>query len=223
MLSNASVANANVGARNRGVATQNRILERAVHIASVEGLSSMSLATLAKATAMSKSGLFAHFRSKEALQIAIIDEAERIFRQLVIEPARDQSGIQRLGTLVRCYLDYCANGPFDGGCFFAAAAHEFDGRKGPVRDRLVAFADTWCGELRSSARDAALRGELAPGVDPATVAFEVLGLGLGGNFYSQLLVGRPAAAQLAREAANRLIARYAGAPVAQRLGANSST
>lgn len=180
----------------------------------------MSLATLAKATSMSKSGLFAHFRSKEALQIAIIDEAERIFRQLVIEPARDQSGIVRLGTLIRCYADYCANGPFDGGCFFSAAAHEFDGRPGQVRDRLVAFADAWCGELRSAARDAAQRGELAPGVDPAMVAFEVLALGLGGNFYSQLLVGRPAAAQLAREAANRMIARYTAG---QRLGASSST
>ena len=180
----------------------------------------MSLATLAKATSMSKSGLFAHFRSKEALQIAIIDEAERIFRQLVIEPAGNQNGMPRLGTLIRAYAEYCANGPFDGGCFFAAAAHEFDGRPGPVRDRLVAFADAWCGEVRSAARDAAQRGELAPGVDPATVAFEVLALGLGGNFYSQLLVGRPAAAQLAREAANSMVARYSAV---QRLGANSST
>lgn len=220
MLSNVSVAVANGGTRNRGAATQDRILERAVHIASVEGLASMSLATLAKATSMSKSGLFAHFRSKEALQIAIIDEAERIFRRLVIEPARDQSGVERLATLVRCYAEYCANGPFDGGCFFAAAVHEFDGRPGPVRERLVAFADAWCTELRASARDAQQRGELASGIDPASVAFEVLGLGLGGNYYSQLLIGRPAASRLASEAAARLIGRYS---VGQRLGANSST
>lgn len=220
MLSNTSVAVAHVGPRNRGAATQDRILERAVHIASVEGLASMSLATLAKATAMSKSGLFAHFRSKEALQIAIIDEAERIFRRTVIEPARDHSGIERLATLVRCYAEYCANGPFDGGCFFAAAAHEFDGRPGPVRDRLVAFADGWCTELRASARDALQRGELAAGADPTLLAFDVLSIGLGGNFYSQLLIGRPAASQLARDAANRLVARYAAG---QRLGANSST
>ena len=98
--------------------------------------------------------------------------------------------------------------------------HEFDGRPGPVRDRLVAFADAWCGELRSSARDASQRGELAAGVDPATVAFEVMGLGLGGNLYSQLLIGRPAAAQLARDAATNLINRCSQV---QRLGANSST
>lgn len=220
MLSSASAAFGNGGQRQRGAATQNRILERAVHIASVEGLSSMSLATLARATSMSKSGLFSHFRSKEVLQMAIVDEAERIFRELVIEPARDQSGLARLSTLVRCYADYCASGPFDGGCFFSAAIHEFDGRPGPVRDRLVAFVDSWCGELRSSARDAAQRGELAPGVDPAQVAFEVLSLGLGGNLYAQMLVGRPAARNLVREAAQRILARL-GEP--QRLGANSST
>lgn len=180
----------------------------------------MSLATLAKATAMSKSGLFAHFRSKEALQIAIIDEAERIFRRLVVEPARDQSGLDRLSTLVRRYADYCANGPFDGGCFFAAAAHEFDGRPGPVRERLVAFADGWSTELRACARDAMQRGELLPGTDPAGVAFDVLALGLCGNYYAQLLVGRAASSRLAAEAADRLIGRYAAG---QRLGANSST
>lgn len=181
----------------------------------------MSLATLARATSMSKSGLFAHFRSKEALQIAIIDEAERIFRRLVVEPARDQSGLERLTTLVRRYAEYCANGPFDGGCFFAAAAHEFDGRPGPVRDRLVVFADGWSTEVRACARDALQRGELLPGFDPAAVAFEVVALGLGCNFYAQLLIGRASSARVAVEAADRLVARLA--PQGQRLGANSST
>lgn len=220
MFGNYAPSSAGVGARNRGAATQDRIVERAVHIASVEGLSSMSLATLAKATSMSKSGLYAHFRSKEALQIAIIDEAERTFRRLVVEPARDQNGLERLVTLVRGYAAYCADGPFDGGCFFAAASHEFDGRPGAVRDRLAAFADGWCTELRACVRDALQRGELVPGTDPAAVAFEVLALGLGGNFYSQLLVGREAGARLTRDAADRLIARHA---LPQRLGANSST
>src|SRR3954470_13876600 len=90
--------------RARGAATQTRILERAVHIASVEGLSSMSLATLAKATSMSKSGLFAHFRSKEALQIAIIDAAERIFFDSVVRPAAAMpAGFERLEKLVDGY------------------------------------------------------------------------------------------------------------------------
>src|SRR5438309_10556020 len=122
-----SLANHHMGLRARGVATQNRILEKAVHIASIEGLSSMSLATLAKATSMSKSGLFAHFRSKEALQIAIIDEAERIFHDVVVRPAEAMpAGVERLKRLSEAYVDYCASGPFQGGCFFAAAAHEFD-------------------------------------------------------------------------------------------------
>src|SRR6184192_3035805 len=104
-----SIANSSsVSTRARGVATQNRILEKAVHIASIEGLSSMSLATLAKATAMSKSGLFAHFRSKEALQIAIIDEAERIFTELVVRPAQQSMGSDRVDALVHGYVEYCA-------------------------------------------------------------------------------------------------------------------
>src|SRR3954470_7616839 len=94
--------------RARGAATQTRILERAVHIASVEGLESMSLATLAKATSMSKSGVFAHFRSKEALQIAIIDEAERIFTDVVVRPALAAPvGMERVQRLVEAYVEYC--------------------------------------------------------------------------------------------------------------------
>src|SRR3954469_24591630 len=119
----ASIANSSFVGRARGAATQTRILEKAVHIASIEGLESMSLATLAKATSMSKSGLFAHFRSKEALQIAIIDEAERIFHDVVVRPAEGTpSGVERLQKLSSLYVDYCAQGPFQGGCFFAAAA-----------------------------------------------------------------------------------------------------
>src|SRR3954470_14139634 len=160
--------------RARGAATQTRILERAVHIASIEGLESMSLSTLAKATSMSKSGLFAHFRSKEALQVAIIDEAERMFSEAVIRPAMAKpAGIERLTRLVQAHVEYCAAGPFQGGCFFAAAAHEFDGRPGAVRTRVAAFFERWEQNVRTIVEDATVRGEIGRGVDPSSFAFEL--------------------------------------------------
>jgi AcrR family transcriptional regulator len=168
----------------------------------------MSLATLAKATAMSKSGLFAHFRSKEALQIAIIDEAERIFFEVVVRPAQDvPAGIERLKSLVRAYVDYCAAGPFEGGCFFAAAVHEFDGRPGAVRDRLIAFLDGWRSALRTAGEEAQQKGQLKQGVDIDDLAFEVQGLGLSANYHAQIGAGRDPAGTTARRCADALLQR----------------
>ncbi len=186
--------------RARGAATQNRILEKAVHIASVEGLEAMSLATLAKATAMSKSGLFAHFRSKEALQIAIIDEAERIFLEAVVRPSGEAPpGKLRLQTLLAAYVDYCARGPFEGGCFFAAAAHEFDGRPGPVRDRIAAFFATWNAQLKQAA------AQVFDPADADRLVFEINAIGLGVNFTSQIGVGPDTARRLGGEAVRALL------------------
>ena len=193
--------------RARGAATQTRILERAVHIASIEGLESMSLATLAKATSMSKSGLFAHFRSKEALQISIIDEAERMFFETVVRPAQAQKvGIDRVRALVDAYVDYFTGGLFEGGCFFAAAAHEFDGRPGPVRDRVVAFFDNWSQQLKTALTEAQQRGDLK-NVDTDAFVFELNGIGMAANLVAQLHGGSEKALKEARAAAASLIAR----------------
>lgn len=160
----------------------------------------MSLATLAKATAMSKSGLFAHFRSKEALQIAIIDEAERIFVDTVVRPSKEAAaGRPRLEALVGCYIDYCARAPFEGGCFFAAAAHEFDGRPGPVRDRVAAFFAMWNQELKGASAAA------LPDRDPDLLVFEINSIGLGVNFTSQIGVGSETARRLGGEAVRSLL------------------
>lgn len=207
MVSTANPAHASV--RARGAATQNRILEKAVNIASVEGLSAMSLATLAKATSMSKSGLFAHFRSKEALQIAVIDEAERIFNEVVVRPAEHVSGIGRLAALLDRYVTYCARGPFEGGCFFAAAAHEFDGRPGPVRERVAAFFDSWSKQIKLAAQEAVQRSELRADVDLDALVFEVHGLGLAANFAAQLRGGSERAREQSAEAVAALLRRIA--------------
>jgi len=204
----ASIANSSFVGRARGAATQTRILEKAVHIASIEGLESMSLATLAKATSMSKSGLFAHFRSKEALQIAIIDEAERLFFDAVVRPAQAApAGMERLTRLVEGYVHVCAGGLFSGGCFFSAAAHEFDGRPGPVRDRVVAYFDRWHAEVRKAAQEAMQRGELRDGLDLESFIFECQGIGMSSNVTSTLGGGGDRAREHGMEAIRALLER----------------
>lgn len=196
--------------RARGVATQTRILERAVHIASVEGLSQMSLATLAKATSMSKSGLFAHFRSKEALQLAIIDEAERMFRAVVVHPANEkQDGVQRVHALGMRYVEYSAGDTFEGGCFFASAAHEFDSKPGPIRDRLLKFLDGWNQTVASAVRAGIAAGEIDGGIDPDQLTFELTGIGLSTNWSAHLYGDRGGALASARRAMDRLVRRIA--------------
>ncbi len=172
--------------RPRGSETQSRILERAVQIASVEGLDAMSLATLAEATHMSKSGLFAHFRSKEALQIAIVEEAERMFRSAVIEPAQDKNGFERFKSLMTAYVDYAGGTLFQGGCFFAGAVHEFDGRPGAVRDRLQTFLAMWNRELKLAVEDAKTRKEIASDADGDAIVFWATGVGLSLNWNVQM-------------------------------------
>jgi AcrR family transcriptional regulator len=172
--------------RPRGTETQSRILERAVQIASVEGLDAMSLATLAEATQMSKSGLFAHFRSKEALQLAIVEEAERMFRVAVIEQAAGKVGFERFQILVESYCAYAAGTLFQGGCFFAAAVHEFDGRPGLVRDRLSVFLAMWNREISDAVDSAQQRKEMITTTTGKAIAFWVAGVGLSLNWNAQM-------------------------------------
>lgn len=172
--------------RARGTDTQARILECAVQIASIEGLDAMSLSTLADATHMSKSGLFAHFRSKEALQVAIVDEAERMFCARVIQSAAGAVGFARLSRLIEAYADYAGGTLFQGGCFFAAAVHEFDGRPGLVRDRLSRFLAMWYLEIEQAVNEAVARGEVSHDTDGEAVAFWSIGVGLSLNCNVQM-------------------------------------
>ena len=190
--------------RPRGSETQSRILERAVQIASIEGLDAMSLATLAEATQMSKSGLFAHFRSKEALQIAIVDEAERMFRAAVIEPANDKKGFERFKALMTNYVDYAGGTMFQGGCFFAAAIHEFDGRPGAVRDRLATFLAMWNRELKNAVDDAKVRKEVPADTDSDGVVFWATGVGLSLNWNAQM-GDREKSLQMGKDAVARFL------------------
>ena len=171
----------------KGERTRQHILERAINVASLEGLEGLTIGRLADELQMSKSGLFAHFGSKEDLQLAAIDGARQRFVDEVVRPAfTAPRGFPRLMALCREWLNYLNRGVFPGGCFFAAASFEFDGRPGPVRDAIAAAMDDWLATLAKSVALAKEEGHLDPRVDPAQIAFELNALFLGANFSSQL-------------------------------------
>jgi AcrR family transcriptional regulator len=130
----------------KAATTRATILERAVDIASVDGLEGLTIGRLASELRMSKSGLFAHFGSKEELQLATIAAAaERFFNEVLAPAQREQEGTARLRAYCERYLDYLQRKVFAGGCFWAAAATEFDDRPGPVRDAVRAGVLGWMG------------------------------------------------------------------------------
>lgn len=179
--------------RAHGDRTRQAILEAAVDLASAEGLEGLTIGRLASELSMSKSGLFAHFGSKEELQLATVEAARVIFIREVIAPAFEaERGLRRLWRLCDIWLEYVRREVFRGGCFFAAAAAEFDGRPGPVRDRVAAIMKEWLATLRRSVAEAQEAGQLAAGEDAARLAFELNALEMGANWAFQLYGDRQA-------------------------------
>jgi AcrR family transcriptional regulator len=176
------------GRKVRGDRTRRAILTAAVNVASVEGLEGLSIGRLATELEMSKSGLFAHFGSKEELQISTVRAAAAIFAHRVVIPAEEQfaPGIARLRGMLDNWLDYMERGIFAGGCFFAAATVEMDGRPGPVRDSVALQMTRWAETLADYARTAIERGELREDTDPDQLAFELDALGTAVNSGWQL-------------------------------------
>src|SRR5512141_1729643 len=126
--------------RADGERTREAIVREAVSLATLDGLEGLSIGNLASALEMSKSGIYAHFGSKQDLQLATVDEAERIFQAEVIEPALAAApGIAQLVTLCDAFFDHLLRRTFPGGCFFAGAALEMGTRPGPVREQIAAF------------------------------------------------------------------------------------
>ena len=191
--------------RPDGEESHRAILRAAAQLASVEGLDGLSIATLAEHVGMSKSGLFAHFRSKEELQLETIAAAAEIFDEVVIRPALAASpGVARLRSLADHFLSHVERKVFQGGCFFAATAAEVDGHPGPVRDRIAAVHRSWADLLVRTVREAQSAGELRADEDPAQVAFEVNGMLAGANS-SFLLLGDPAVLSRARIGVERIL------------------
>jgi AcrR family transcriptional regulator len=162
------------GRRSDGERRRNAILQEAAQLATVEGIAGLSIARLADAVGMSKSGLFAHFGSKEELQLATIETAGALFAERVVGPAEaEPTGLGRLQGLAEGFLRHLDEDVFRGGCFFASVAAEMDTRPGPVRDMAVAVVEDWMAGLVAAARDAQAEGELDAEEDPEQLAFEV--------------------------------------------------
>jgi AcrR family transcriptional regulator len=173
--------------------TREAILARAVDIASVQGLEGLTVGSLAEQLRMSKSGLFAHFGSKEELQLATVEKARLTFIEEVTRPAITyRKGMPRLWRLIDQWLALVERNVFKGGCFFSAASFEFDSRRGVVRDRIAAIMHEWIAVLTRAVYEAQKAGHVDPKVDPTRLAFEVHAIALGAHWAFQLLDDRQA-------------------------------
>ncbi len=165
-----------------GARSRQTILEAAAQLATVEGLEGLSIGRLAEEVGMSKSGLYAHFRSKLDLQLATVATAGDVFRQEVMEPGQAAlPGTARILALCDAFLSHVERGVFPGGCFFVAAAAEMNVRPGPIRDSIAEFVAGWMQTIENAVREAQTQSEIAPEVDPAQFAFETNALLVAAN------------------------------------------
>jgi AcrR family transcriptional regulator len=177
------------GRRARGDSTRRAILATSMRLASAEGLQDLSIARLAGELGMSKSGLFAHFGSKEELQLATIDAARRRFVDRVVKPSRQlPRGRARLEALLHDWLQYYRNQVFAGGCFFHAVKAEFDGRPdSKVREVVTNDAREFLAFLTREVRKAQEAGDIDPSVDAEQISFELDALGAAAHQHFQLM------------------------------------
>jgi AcrR family transcriptional regulator len=160
--------------RSDGEQTHAAILDKAVRLVSIEGVNQITLGRLAHATGVSKSGVYAHFRSKERLQMEIIEAAAEIYEREVIHPGLQASeGLSRLLNLYDAFLSYVEREVFPGGCFFAGLISEFDAQTGPVHEAVVAGHREWEALVVSLVQEAQAQGEIDSDVDPTFLAFQL--------------------------------------------------
>ena len=191
--------------RSDGLRSREAILREAARMATVDGLGGLSLAHLAEAVGMSKSGLFAHFGSKEELQLATIDTASAIFEELVIDAAAGApAGVPRLRAYIERFLAHVEDGVFPGGCFFISAMSELDTHPGSVRDAAMAFTARWLDLLAAEVKAGQAAGELDPGADPGQVVFELNAFMVAGNIQFVASGDQAALESVRRATASRL-------------------
>jgi AcrR family transcriptional regulator len=167
---------ANRRGQPKGRQTRAAILDTALGLASHAGLEGLSIGVLAEAMQMSKSGVFAHFGSREELQISVIREYHARFEDEVFDPAiREPRGLPRLRSLFERWVRRVSV-EVDSGCIYISGAVEFDDRAGPVRDALSSMVRTWHRALERAIRLAVEEGHLRPDTDPTQMLFEIHGL-----------------------------------------------
>ncbi len=160
----------------KGQQTRASILEAALPLAAQMGLEGLSIGALAEVTGMSRSGVFAHFGSREELQISVIREYHQRFEQEVFFAAiRAPRGLPRLVSMFDRWIKRVSE-EIDSGCIYISGATEFDDRPGPVRDALAGMVRAWHDALRKAIELARQEGHLRADTDPAQMAFEVHGL-----------------------------------------------
>lgn len=192
---------------DQAIETRFKILQIAADIASAEGLEGLSIGRLATELQMSKTGIFAHFGSKEQLQLATIETARQIFQKQVVQPAfQSPRGISRLKAMLGHWLRYVEKIVFRGGCFFAAASAEFDSRPGAVRDQIAELTKAWMVALREEIAFAQSRSEIQASVRPKQLAFEVHAYVQEANWAFKLFNDKSAFLLARRAIANRIAA-----------------
>lgn len=191
---------------SKGEATKEAILDRALSMATQTGLDGLTMGSLAKEVRLSKSGLFAHFQSKEQLQLDVLETAVARFIEAVIAPAlREPRGEPRVRAMFERWLAW-ENAPFlPGGCPFIALATELDDKPGPIRDRLVSYQRDWLQTLATAARISMEEKHFQADLEPEQFAFSLYAIILSYHYYSRLLRD-PAAERRARQAFEGLLA-----------------
>ncbi|HXY50334.1 MAG TPA: TetR/AcrR family transcriptional regulator [Terriglobales bacterium] len=174
--------------RPKGERTRENILRAAVDLASLEGLEGLTIGRLADELKMSKSGLFAHFGSKQDLQLAIVGMAREIFKERVIRPALAKSpGMPRVRELCDRWLSHVEEKVFAGGCFFTAASFEFDSRPGPVRTAIVEAMQQWLATLTRAIEESQKAGHIQTSLIAERFALEIYSMAMGAHWAFQLL------------------------------------
>jgi AcrR family transcriptional regulator len=201
----------------KGAATRQTVLEHAARVASQVGLDGLTIGRLAGDLELSKSGLFAHFRSKEALQVQVIEYAAERFVETVLRPAlRAPRGEPRVRALFERWFDWSRTGAGSSGCIFVALAAELDDRPGAARDRLVQTQKDWLEFLANAFRIGIEEGHFREGADPEQFAHDLYGIMLAQHHASRLLRD-PRARDRAHRAFEALLsAARSGAPKAAR-------
>jgi AcrR family transcriptional regulator len=192
-------------AETKGETTRRHILDRAVGLAATVGLEGLTVGQLAEELEMSKSGLFAHFRSKEALQIAVLEAAVLQFVDAVLRPAlAAPRGEWRLRAVLDGWLGWGLRKE-RGGCVFVAASMEFDDRPGPVRDRIATIQKDWIEFLTTCVRTGQESGDFHADVDAEQIAWEMYGIALAAH-QARRLLDDPKTERSVRASIDRLIA-----------------
>jgi AcrR family transcriptional regulator len=189
----------------KGEVTRQAILQRAVQLATQTGLEGLTIGGLATELGLSKSGLFAHFRSKEALQIQVLDAAAERFVEQVVKPAvREPRGESRVTAIFDRWITWTRSNSGRGGCLFVAAAAELDDRPGPVRDRLVALQKGWLEMIAIVFRAGMSERRFRADADPDQFAHDLYSVMLGFH-HAWRLLRDPRAEERARAALERLL------------------